>query len=487
MNIRFPQRMRINGTYLEDTVPGYHTLEVTGRDSIEMDIDSVSFARVDGERYQGKRATVRTLTVRFVIEGYGPSDFASKLAKLKTALKVTEAQLIFDDEPDKYWIGTPSKLEPEQVGPSACQGKIEITCSDPYKYGLVERSVDFVDGTAEIYYGGTEEQAPVFHVLNNAANGFISFSSGDDSIIFGDDTDDGTTPADPDAMIEYVANRDGLPEAGSTWAYNAGILPYPGAAASATGTMALTTWTPTNLRLYASGFGTDNNAWHGPAIQYNLAGSKTDWSITVYHRQGATANTQRGVFQIALNSADGNVASCRFDKSTTGSMDAGALIFVGGVIKKTVGFQMTANNPITGPGVTTITKTGGTITFSFNGASYQFTDASLASVAVTNIVLFIAKWKATDFINTSYITGFRFTSKDESVEVHSFWPGDTLDVDCGSASVKYNDSPTPSLGRLRNPWEAFKLKPGLNVITMSASDWTETPPTGKVTYREVFT
>lgn len=485
MNIRFPQRMRINGTYLEDTVPGYHTLEVTGRDSIEMDIDSVSFARVDGERYQGKRATVRTLTVRFVVEGYGPADFASKLAKLKTALKVTEAQLIFDDEPSMYWIGTPSKLDPEQIGPSACRGEIEITCSDPYKYGLVERSVDFVDGTAEIYYGGTEEQAPVFHVLNNAANGFISFSTGDDSIIFGDDTDDGTTPADPDAFYEYVFETSGLPTAGERWSFNDGVLPALSAAVGQTGTLGIRS---TNHKLYAANFGTDNNSWHGPSISYHLNGSKADWSITLYHRQEATANDQRGLCYLALSTEEAqSIVACRFIKSTTSSMDAGVDIWINGVKKKTVGYSMAKNNSISGPGVTTITKTGGTIVFNFNGTSYRFTDASLAAVEAKVITLALMKWKGTTYINTSHITGFRFTSKDESVEVHSFWPGDTLEVDCGSASVKYNDSPAPSLGRIRNPWEAFKLKPGLNIITMSASEWTQTAPTGTVTYREVFT
>lgn len=486
MNIRFPQRMRINGTYLEDAVPGYHTLEVTGRDSIEVDIDSVSFARVDGERYQGKRATVRTLTVRFVIEGYGPADFASKLAKLKTALKVTEAQLIFDDEPSMYWIGTPSKLDPEQVGPSACKGEIEITCSDPYKYGLVERSVDFVDGTAEIYYGGTEETRPKIHAVFPEDTGYISFTKDEKTLMFGDENDDGSIPTDPDSVFEYVFSS-GLPEAGERWSYNDGTLPAVSAAVAKTGAMGLTTWTPTNLRLYAESFGTDNNAWHGPTISYHLHGSKDEWTITVYHRQEATANDQRGFLQIAMTDVDSNnVTSCRFIKSNTGSMGAYVDIWIGADKKKTISYSMAKNNAISGPGVTTISKKGGTITYSFNGTSYQFTDASLADVEVKVITLALMKWKNTAYINTSYITGFRFTSPDEAVTVRTFWSGDVIDVDCESAEVQVNDVPAYQIGRLRNPWDSFKLTPGKNVITMDRSDWAAMP-SAHVTYREVYT
>lgn len=484
MNIRFPQRMRINGTYLEDTVPGYHTLEVTGRDSIEMDIDSVSFARVDGERYQGKRATARTLTVRFVIEGYGPADFASKLAKLKTALKVTEAQLIFDDEPDKYWIGTPSKLDPEQVGPSACRGEIEILCSDPYKYGLVERSVNFVDGTAEIYYGGTEETRPKIHAVFPEDTGYISFTKNEKTLMFGDETDDGSIPTDPDANVDYVSARDGAPTAGERWSYNDGVLPALSAAVGQTGAMGIRT---TNGKLYAESFGTDNNAWHGPSISYHLHGSKDEWTITVYHRQEATANDQRGFIQIALTDTDGNnVTSCRFIKSTTGSMDAGVDIWIGATKKKTVGYSMAKNNAVSGPAVTTISKKGGTITYSFNGTSYQFTDASLVDVEAKVITIALMKWKGTTYLNTSRVTGFRFTSPDEAVTVRTFWAGDMIDVDCESAEVQVNNVPTHQIGRITNPWDSFKLTPGKNIITMDRSDWAE-EPVAEVTYREVFT
>lgn len=478
--------MRINGQYLEDLIPGYTTLGVNGRETLDMDIDSVKLKRSDGERFLFKSKNAREIVVYFCLFAQDMADFDLKFQKLKAALNVNEAQLIFDDAPHKYWTGTPVSLEAKYHGTNATKGEITIICHDPVQHGLVERVVPFIDGVAEIYYSGTEETRPQIHAVFPEDTGYISFTKDEKTLMFGDETDDGSIPTDPDSVFEYVFNS-GLPEAGERWSYNDGTLPALSAAVAKTGAMGLTTWTPANLRLYAESFGTDNDAWHGPSISYHLHGTKDEWTVTVYHRQEATANDQRGMMQIALTDEDGNsVASCRFVKSTPGTMDSGIDIFVGGTKKKTVGFQMIKDNPITGPGVTTITKKGGTITFSFNGTSYQFTDSSLADVEVKVITLYLSKWKNTAYINTSYITGFRFTSPDESVTVRTFWSGDMIDVDCESAEVQVNDVPTYQIGRITNPWDSFKLTPGKNVITMDRSDWAAMP-SAYVTYREAFT
>ena len=480
-------RARFNGVYLEDIVPGYHTLGVEGREVIENDISALTTERIDGEEYRYRRRAAKTITVFFSIYVKTQEDLTESHNKLKAALNIENAQIIFDDEPDKYWVGTPSATAVKYYGIDATTGEITINIHKPYKYALAKNTVPFVDGEAEVFYSGTVAAYPVIHADINADDGFISFGKNEDTLLFGDDTDDGTSPTDPDAAVEYVANRDGLPTAGETWSYNDGTLPALSAAVSKTGSMGLTTWTPTNLRLYASDFGTNNNAWHGPSITYHLNGSKTECSLTVYHRQEATANDQKGLFQIALTDANGDsIASCRFVKSTTGSMDSGIDIFIGGTKKKTVGYSSAKNNAITGPGVTVVSKKGSTITFNFNGTSYQFTDASLENVAVKTFTLYLAKSGTATYLNTSYVTGFRFTSPDGTVVSHAFWAGDEVEIDCGKAQIKVNGVENPALGRVRNPWESIKLMPGKNVIKMDYSEWTEEPVTARLEYREVY-
>jgi predicted phage tail component-like protein len=480
-------KVRVNGTYLSDLVPGYITTDVKGREQADNEITSLTSERIDGEEYRYRRRNPKIITIKFAISTGSMEELTEAHNKLKAALSVEQAKFIFDDEPDKYWIGTPVSMEVEHLRPDTTTGEISVKVHKPYKYGLAESNVPFVDGVAEVYYSGTVPTYPVIHADMTANDGYISFSKDEETVMFGDEEDDGTTPTDPDAAVEYIANRDGLPTAGDTWSYNDGTLPALSAAVAKTGAMGLTTWTPTNLRLYASDFGTDNNAWHGPSMTYHLTGSKTDCALTVYHRQEATDNGQKGLFQIALTDTDGNdIASCRFVKSTAGSMDSGIDIFIAGSKKKTIGFRMIKDNPITGPGVTAVSKSGSTIAFSFNGKTYQFTDASLEAVEVKEFTLYFAKSKTATYINTSYVTGFRFVAPDGSVEMHTFWDGDQVEIDCGQGQIKVNGAETPSIGRVRNAWEKMQLVPGKNVFTMDYSDWANTPPSARLTYREVY-
>lgn len=475
--------MRINGTYLEDLVPGYIHLGVNGRETLDMDIESVKLKRSDGERFVYKSKNAREITVHFCLFAEDMADFDLKFQRLKAALNVNEAQLIFDDAPHKYWVGTPESLEVEYRGTNASKGEIIIICHDPVQHGLVERVVPFVDGVAEIYYSGTEETRPRIHAVFPEDTGYISFTKDEKTLMFGDENDDGSIPTDPDANVEYVSSRDGAPTAGETWTYNDGVLPYVMNPTSATGTMAVTA---TARNLYANSFGTDNNSWHGPCLTYHLVGSKSDCEFSVNYSLGARTNDQCGLVQFSLASADANVAAVSIFKGSKGSLNGGFDLYVKGVRKKNISVSVAEGNAATTNGTCTIKKSGSTITFSIGGNQYQYTDASLANIDVTRLTIFFAKKAAETQLSINHVTGFRFTSPDESVTIRTFWAGDALDLDCESAEVRVNDVPTYQIGRITNPWDSFRLTPGRNVITMDRSDWAE-EPVAEVRYREAFT
>lgn len=487
--MRYSQKMKVNGTYLEDLIPGYQTLEVTGREDVDMDISSMKISRVDGERYQHKRKKARTLKVKYMIRGMGPDDFASKYDRLKAAMKVSEAQLVFDDDPGKYWVGTPAAVNADFPGQSVSTGTIEITCHDPNKYGLVEKTVDFVNGTAEIYYSGTEEAYPNFHAEVPSKNGFVSFTKGEDTLLFGDDTDPGDdeSPAapDPDALIEQTFDTS-VPS-GTNWAVNE---EFTGSDSHLVGGTLGISAAPAGL--YPTAFSTNNKKWHGPTIVRHLSGSKTECTLNFSHCFEVTANAQCGAFRAALASATGEVAAISYYKTGTGTKNGEYALVIGGAVKKAVSCSYNAGNTIsgTGGGVSSIAKVGSTFTFTVSGNVYQFTDESLEDVAVTRICFYFAQWNATTAANKNRLFSFRFTSPDEggggTVIEHAFHAGDVLDVDCSSADTKLNNVTNHALGNVRNPWESMKLSPGLNIITLDASDWATSDPTARVTYREVF-
>lgn len=475
--------MRINGKYLEDLVPGYITLGVNGRETLDMDIESVKLKRSDGEIFQHKRKNAREITVHFCLFAQDMADFDAKFQRLKAALNVNNAQLIFEDAPHKYWVGTPESLEVEYHGTNATNGEIKIICHDPVQHGVVERTVPFVDGTAEIYYGGTEETRPKIHAVFPEDTGYISFTKDEKTLMFGDETDDGSIPTDPDASVDYVSTRDGAPTAGERWSYNDGILPYVSNPTSATGIIAVTA---TARNLYASNFGTNNNSWHGPCLTYHLEGSKTDCEFSVNFSIGARTNAQCGLVQFSLASDSANVAAISIFKGSKGSLNGGYDMYIKGARKKNISVSLADGTAATTNGTCTIKKKGSTITFGIGGNQYQFTDASLADVEVTRLTIFFAKKAAETQLSINHVTGFRFTSPDEAVTVRTFWSGDMIDVDCESAEVQVNSVPTHQIGRITNPWDSFKLTPGRNVITMDRSEWAAMP-SAYVTYREAFT
>lgn len=476
-------KVRVNGTYLSDLVPGYITMDVKGREQADNEITSLTSERVDGEEYRYRRRNPRTITIKFAISTGSMEELTEAHNKLKAALSVEQAKFIFDDEPDKYWIGTPVSMEVEHLRPDTTTGEISVKVHKPYKYGLAESNVPFVDGVAEVYYSGTVPTYPVIHADMTANDGYISFSKDEETIMFGNEEDDGTTPTDPDAAVEYISNRDGLPTAGERWTYNDGILPYVMNPTSATGTMAVTA---TARNLYASNFGTNNNSWHGPCLTYHLEGSKSDCEFSTYFSLGARTNDQCGLAQFSIASDSANVAAVSIFKSSKGTLNGGYDLYVKGTRKKNISVSVAEGNKSTTNSTCTIKKKGSTITFSIGGASYQFTDASLADVAVTRLTIFFAKKAAETQLSINHVTGFRFTSPDESVEMHTFWDGDQVEIDCGQGQIKVNGAETPSIGRVRNAWEKMQLVPGKNVFTMDYSDWADTPPSARLTYREVY-
>lgn len=159
--------MSINGSYLEDLIDGYTTIDVTGRETLGVSIGSEAIENRSGAIYKYKKYETRTLKVSFTIEGEDSTELLQKLGQLNAALNVEEAHFIFDDEADKYYIGTLNGTPDISIStPSGSEfgvatGSFEILCSDPFKYS-VEEYIEEFDNHHEVrfHYGGTYPAYP---------------------------------------------------------------------------------------------------------------------------------------------------------------------------------------------------------------------------------------------------------------------------------------------------------------------------------------
>ena len=485
--------MAVNGIRLEDLVDGYRTIEVTGREPRTETIDTVKIATNDGEYFLRKRMDARTIEVSYALAALTPEDFAQRYNMLNAALNFEQAQLVFADEPGKYFVGTFKSITKTHVSRVAATGKITIICTDPFKYSLSERTVEFVDGAAEIYYGGTKEAYPILEAEMSSTNGFISFSKDEHTMLFGDDTDPGDEEApaepDPDALIEYTFTE--IPST-SEWSQNTGYLTIGNNPTVPGGTLAIS---GDPVGLYGATFGSTSNRWHGPTITRAISkeGGKVDCSLTCHIGVEVTANKQCGRMQILLSSGQRNVAALSFYKNGTGSKNGAYTIYVNGSAKKEIAYSMAAGNKVSGSGggTVSITKQGGTITFNVAGTITQISDSALESVGVTEFTITFTSMGSSTMLNRCRLYSVRFTSPDEGgggqvVIEHAFHSGVALVADCGSAETTLNNSPNYTIGTVENPWEAFSLKPGMNRIELEYSDWATTAPTARIRYREVW-
>lgn len=206
----------IDGIYLEDVIPGYRTTDVTGRESYQTDVTELSSEIRDGALFQHTRLQPRDITVNFAVTTNTNAEYRKSTDKLKglmlnygiDPIVKTEFQIIFRDEPDKYYKGSISAFTMEKlVDYTSGTGSFTIHCADPFKYSLAEYEVFLEDGKFEVDYDGTIPSYPILEVRAMPADvmnpiRWVSFINQDgrviqignvDNVAVSDDEDDEKT------------------------------------------------------------------------------------------------------------------------------------------------------------------------------------------------------------------------------------------------------------------------------------------------------
>lgn len=190
------EAMQINGEYIENMIAGYRTLHVKGREALSSEIDSYETGVRDGSKLRSKRYPARVITVTYQLIADSNEAFREAYNKLGRILDVTDARLIFNDEPDKYFTGTPSGLGEVEAGRNAVTSEIEITCFDPFKYSVVEYEATpaLDESSILIEYNGTYKAHPILEahfyeetdedgLTGNGDCGYVAFFTEDEKII----------------------------------------------------------------------------------------------------------------------------------------------------------------------------------------------------------------------------------------------------------------------------------------------------------------
>lgn len=156
------EALKINGEYIEDLISGYRTLNVSGREALSPDIVTYTTGIRDGSKQKSKRYPERIITVTYQLIAATNEEFRSAYNQLGKILDVEDAELIFNDEQDKFFKGTPCTIGSVPPGKNSVIGNFEIICTDPFKYSVVEYEAepDMDEGSILIDYGGTYKAYP---------------------------------------------------------------------------------------------------------------------------------------------------------------------------------------------------------------------------------------------------------------------------------------------------------------------------------------
>lgn len=495
------EAMSFNGVYLENEIDGYRTLSVQGRELASSSINDIEINSKDGTHYKSRRYDSRIITVKYQLITKSNSEFRKAFNKMNSIFAVEQAQIIFNDEPDKFFVGTTQGNHEIEGGSNSVIGEIEIYCADPYKYSVEEKEVSpTLDNgyTFEIDYKGTRKAYPKIEVKARSDMGFFALINDQKKILqFG-------TPekvdADKKKENEYLCHlqnfatlRNDYPDYYRTYVRTGGGMvcdTYNGS--------------EYNPCLYMTSVAQSGHFWTGasriltlPADSYGEKGAK---NFYCYLNQWFTigAPGQTGVQEVAFLTTDNKViCGVSINKTDAGGEGAYVSFFINGdkEVKNMLFYPYEVeylNMFNNARGHNCVIKEGPKIKFYYQGTYYQYIVPEVENMTCAKIQVTMAQWgernMSEQWISHNCIRAIDFQKLylDEYKDTpNKFKNGNKLTIECDTANVYLNGIRDPSLGALGNNWDNFYLKPGYNQIKFTHSDCTN-KPTVTLKYREVF-
>lgn len=479
--------MKVNGEYIETTVPAYRTLEVSGRHSLEAEIEAYDTAEA-GSVYKRRRELSRTLYVRFAVKAATTAALHEALDKVNGLLRAEQMDLTFDDEPSWTYYGTRSRMTIETLLPTFAAGTISIYCADPYKYGTLvsvdaEATTGF-GGALTIDYTGTVPAAPIINVTPMGEIGGFTAELNGAQITIGDLVSPDGVPTTKPEVLNRVNFAGESPDT-TNWAatsVTSGIVNYTHA-----GTAAISE----GIGLRATDYGSGTE-YHGPA-----------WALTIPMDTAGNTGVENFVFSwrayLAFASlAAGEMAvSMQYWDAASGQYAPAATINIrkGSGSNRFVAY-CTANGEYLGNATANVDELTRTIDCTISHADEMYsltwgggskTYKAAVPEPITRVQVIFAAYGTLEPIACRLVSAQLLKSDAADwKDLPNLFPGDTdIAVDTATGKITVNGTERPDVGNLENDYEDFRLVPGDNVITFGTNDWATTWPTYTVRYREV--
>lgn len=539
----------INGEYLEDLVQGYATLRVKGREALTKLLEYNDY-RTDGGLFDYSKFPVRDISVEYFLGADTPEAFRESCNQLMNLLNQDEADIQFNDEFDKFYVGGLSvdTEEPIMTDARFVHGTYTIRCFSPFKYTTaVMTAIPTYDGNTAsfaINYRGSYPARPVLQAeFAGALEGGSSSEDGDCGYVaFMDEDRNIIQLGNPDAVdldqaskAETLINR----------TFESDVAPFTlSGGAAINQSITDTYWNNGSGQTLKYIRKASSSA--DSTLSYTNADGLQNFSLSLVQRL-ATQATDRGSFYVYLKDAnDSTVCGFLVNKGANGTTGTVSYI-VNGTTRKTENIDLSLNNTHYGYATrtavykqvgtkyyynkktkkwstkqakkkkdrgktkivyksvfsnysysqanlnTSMSKQKTTFTFKLGKLSQQtFEDASLENAVIKTIVIGFTGNLHTNAIYSCVYK--RLQGKVFAETPNIFTAGDVVTADCNDGSVYIRRAGTeegqyaPEYGALGNDWEPFVLSSGMNNIQCVWSSWVDEDykPTVKIIYNEVF-
>ena len=134
--------MLIDGQYIEDLIPGYSTLQVSGRELLSQSIEKQTIGKSDGEFIQYARNPSREIVVGYRLAAADNLSFRQAFYKLNSILHGDSHQVSFNDDPSKYWIATFSDIDDVPKGRNVITSSFTLFVPDGIAHSVATKTAD---------------------------------------------------------------------------------------------------------------------------------------------------------------------------------------------------------------------------------------------------------------------------------------------------------------------------------------------------------
>lgn len=488
------EAMSYNGVYLENEIDGYRTLSVTGRELMESEVTHTEIDGMDGSYYRYKTTPARTITVRYQLRARGSREFREAYNKMNKLLSGEQVKVIFNDESDKYFIGTKTSNTQVDGGSNNVIGEIEIYCSDPRKYSTTEKEFTDTDGVLNIVNEGTVPVSIDYEVQTTSETGYIGIVSTEGVMQYGKIEELDSETYQQSEQLASINDFFNCPDDVNGTEY---MHPQYGA----NGTCAQHTWFNTKFL----GFGTvgnkKGNASGGlrtlviPADSNGDSSGSKNFYCYFHLLFYAGLMGQTGEMCINFLTADNKlICGCNWYKTDTVGNTGHYEIWANGKILKnwsyTTSHLHTQNPWYWNWGHCDILKEGGNIRFFYWGGYYNYYIPEIANMKCAKIQIAFKQWGNRGGNQLMSMMGFdviNFTKNNVSKwrDIPNRYPNGTkITIDGKSSHVYVNGMYRPQDEVLGTKY--FKAPVGTTEIKTTCSSWSESKPIVKARIREAW-